>query len=84
MPKVQEGIARLNLVSGGGHIGISELHRPGSELEKKSNGITLDCKNATVLEVLNAIARAHGSAVWEYREQNCDGRSEFSIGFLVS
>jgi len=38
MPKVQEGIARLNLVSGGGHIGISELHRPGSELEKKAMG----------------------------------------------
>src|SRR5262245_12108745 len=83
MTVVKEAIGRLNLVIGGGQIGISELRRPGF-VDEKSHGITLDIRNATVMEALNAIAKAHGSAVWEYREQNCDGRNEFSIQFLIS
>jgi hypothetical protein len=84
MAVVREAIVQLDLVAGGGEIGISELRRPGFDIDQKSNRITLDCRNATVVEVLNAIAQAHGSAVWEYREQNCGGRNQFSIRFLIS
>jgi hypothetical protein len=39
------------------------------------------CKDVTLREALNAIARAQGIAVWDYVETHCDGIDEVIIRF---
>lgn len=52
-------------------------------LKQNQRRYSIDVKNVTVREALNSIARAHGSAVWEYKERRCDGKAEFSINFVI-
>lgn len=82
-PEVKEGAARLRLSEGFTEIGIRSLERPGSSASGENKGFALHLRNTTVLETLNDIARAHGSAVWSYQEKRCHGPKEFSIRFLV-
>jgi hypothetical protein len=50
----------------------------------RDENITLSLTNVTVYEALNAIARAHGRAVWNYTEfVECDGKKEYSIKFIL-
>jgi hypothetical protein len=44
---------------------------------------SVDCAGVTVRQALNAIVRAHGRAVWEYKERHCGGEAVFSIDFIV-
>jgi hypothetical protein len=83
MPEVKEAAARLQLSEGSTEIGLSSLARPGFEATEPTKGYPLHLQNATVREILNALARAHGSAVWSYQERRCGGPKEFSIRFLV-
>lgn len=50
-----------------------------------SNGkkFSVHCKNATVRGVLNAIVRAHGRAVWGFREYTQDGHKFFDLWFVL-
>lgn len=60
--------------------GLKLIVRPTSKDDPK---ITLHCENLTLREVLNAIVRAYGRAVWSYRERHCGGQNVFSIDFIV-
>ena len=42
---------------------------------------SVECKDVTLREALNTIARAQGHAVWEYIETHCNGRDDVIIRF---
>lgn len=42
---------------------------------------SVHCRNVTLREALNAIARAQGRATWDYIETHCEGRNEVIIRF---
>ena len=84
IPEIQKRIEALRLNYGFNRIGVSELRSPNSAFSTEIQQYNLTLKNITVREALNAIARAHGKAVWEYRERNCNGKTEFQIHFLVA
>ncbi len=77
LPEVTKTAAELRLNQG---LKLGGLSSPGRD------HVTLRVhrKNVTLREALNAIARAHGHAVWQYSEWLCDGKTEFSIEFLGS
>jgi hypothetical protein len=81
-PELQKRIAQLHLSEGYKRIGMSDLKRPGS-IGATEPRYSLRLKNVTLREALNAIAVAHGKAVWEYRERHCNGGAEFQLQFLV-
>ncbi len=83
-PTVQKRITELHLSSGPTRTGISDLSRPGNVRGKDGRRYSLNLRNVTVREALNAIVRAHGKAVWEYQERRCNGNAEFQIQFLAS
>jgi len=75
LPEFKEAASRLDLKPALGFGGLSSL--------RKEN-ITLSLTNVTVYEALNAIARAHGRAIWNYTEfVECDGKKEYSINFIL-
>lgn len=43
----------------------------------------VDYKNMTLREILNALVRAHGFAIWRYEEKRCNGKVEFLINFAA-
>lgn len=70
----------------GGIVTISncdEERRPGSKSDDEDQELRVQCKNVTLRELLNAIVRAHGYAVWAYSERHCAGRSEFRLDFIA-
>lgn len=83
LPEVQRRVVQLHISEGySRRIGMSDLRRPGSaRTNEQSYSISL--RNVTLRGALNAVARAHGKAVWEYRERHCNGKTEFQIQFLV-
>jgi hypothetical protein len=44
-------------------------------------GFSVDCRDVTLREALNAIARAQGWGTWDYIETHCEDRHEFIIRF---
>jgi hypothetical protein len=83
MPEVKEAATRLQLTEGFSEIGLRPLARPGFEPTEAAKGYALHLQNATVREILNALVRAHGSAIWSYQEKRCGGPREFSIRFVA-
>lgn len=77
LQEVRESIAQLGL-SQAPHllIGIGSL-------KPNEPGYAIDCQNVTLKEALNTIVRVHGRAVWKYVETRCNGKTEFSIDFVV-
>jgi len=83
LPEVDK-VARVELglhtVTGGPYA----FKMDGSELERKK--LSLSLTNVTVREALNAIARAHGSAVWILvTQEDCGlskGRKFFDLHFI--
>ena len=73
---MREGIANLGLnqggVAGGGGGGAISKSR-----------ISLDLKNVTLKEALNAIVRADGRAMWAYIMRPCEGRNEYNFALLI-
>jgi hypothetical protein len=82
LPEVRDRIAQLHLEELSRHIGLSDLKRPGSTVEDKPT-LNLNQRNVTLRGALNAIASAHGYAVWAYTERHCNGRDQFRMDFLV-
>lgn len=75
LPEFKEAASRLGLKPALSFGGLSSL---------RDEKITLSLKNVTVYEALNAIARAHGRAIWNYTEfVECDGKKEYSIEFIL-
>jgi hypothetical protein len=82
VPEVGERVAQLHLEELSRHVGLSDLKRPGTVAEDRP-ALNLSRRNVTLCGALNAIASAHGSAVWAYTERHCNGRDQFSLDFLV-
>lgn len=83
LPEVQERIYQLRLEEPRIHLGFTDLKRPGTVPDEPQSSLDIHCKNTTLRGALNAIARAHGSAVWSYEERHCNGRHQFRIDFVV-
>ncbi len=77
LPQVKKAVNDLQLTYG--VVIISRLSTPNAAPPK----YTIECNDVTVREVLNAIARAHGRAVWEYKERRCNGKTVLTIQFIV-
>jgi hypothetical protein len=77
LPEVKEAIERLQLSPG-----VQMIKRLVS-LNPDPPKYTFRFKNVTLREALNIIARVHGRAVWEYREQRCEGKIEYGFNFIV-
>lgn len=75
LPEVQEQESRLHISPG-----VQLLSGPVPMHDTK---ITLQLENITLKEMLNAIVRTHGRAVWSYREHHCGGQRVFLITFIV-
>lgn len=54
-----------------------------SPLNGGPSRISVDVYDGTLRKALNALVKAHGRAVWEYRESSCDGVNEFTVTFLA-
>jgi len=78
LPEVKTEAARIGLkiTSGGLLLGPSPYYGGPSE-------VSVDVKDLNLREALNALVRAHGRAIWEYREYRCGGTNEFSIDFVA-
>ena len=70
---VRRGMDDLHLKHGVAIIVSAESPYP--------TAFSVDCKDVTLREGLNAIARAQGRAVWDYIETHCEGRNEVIIRF---
>lgn len=81
-PEIRNASVKLQLKEGNVEIGLRSLERPGFA-KSEDNAFELHLNNVTLRGALNAIARAHGSAVWRYDERQCESAREFSIKFLV-
>lgn len=77
LPEVRESITQLGL-SEAPHLLIG-----GFSLRSDKPRYTIDFQNVTLKEALNTIVRTHGRAVWNYQETRCNGKTEFSIDFIV-
>lgn len=79
-PEVREAIGRPEvgdrLLRGG--LGYYDPNRE----ESAGKVFSVSLGGATVREALDAIARAHGRAMWSYHWINCSGRSHFEVDFL--
>lgn len=78
LPEIKEGTSRLGLKRNT----VKLLVGPSPFYDSPSR-ISLDVSNVTLREALNALVRAHGRAIWEYRDIHCNGVAEFSIDFLA-
>ena len=77
-PEVTRAAAKIGLahnVSGSALSGLAQ----GPPPPKKPLGIRL--QNVTLLEALNAIARANKHGVWRYRETHCGSVHQFDVSF---
>ena len=79
LPEVKAAITKLQLTSG-----VKVIVRPISPDPERRPRFSIECDNVTVREALNAIVRAHGRAVWEYKEQRCDGKTVFTVDFIAT
>ena len=77
LPEVQQSIAKLGLSQTPTFLSIPISLRPDKPR------YSVDCQNVTLKEALNAIVRAHGRNVWRYEEKRCNGKTEYSIDFVV-
>jgi hypothetical protein len=77
LPEVRQTATALNLQEA-----LNILVIPTS-LKPSSRTYTFHFRNVTLQEALNEIVRAHGRAVWEYRERSCDGKKEYAIDFII-
>jgi hypothetical protein len=73
LPEVKKGMADLNLKHG-----LNLFVSPKSPLPET---FSVHCRDVTLRQALNAIARAQGRAVWDYIEMHCDGKNEVVIRF---
>lgn len=76
LPEVKAAIVKLNFIPPDMKIILESALPPRKRY-------TVECENVTVREAMNAIARAHGRAVWEYKEQRCKGETVYTANFVV-
>lgn len=78
LPEVKGAIAKLQLIPG-----VKFIVGPIPMDPERRPKYTVECEDVTVREALNAIVRVHGRAAWEYKEQRCDGKTMYTVDFIV-
>lgn len=73
LPEVKKGMEDLHLKPGIALISYWPSPNP--------KPFSVECKNVTLREALNAIARAQGRDIWDYVEVHCAGKDEVVIRF---
>ncbi len=81
-PDVRRRIRELGLTEGVVRIGPSDLSPPAAGPNQYVRKLSLDLKNVSLRQALNAIVQAHGQAIWAYTEQHCRGRNDFTVDLL--
>lgn len=83
LPQVREGLFQLKAELKT-ELGISPLKRDKSTVSKETEKrFRLSLRNCKVIDVLNAIARSHGGAVWSYEESRCNTRNLIKMSFVA-
>lgn len=80
-PEVERGVSEHGIGSRLFRGGIGYYVPPEERAEKAAEALAVDLKGVTLREALNAIARAHGTAVWQYAEHRC-GSNAFTLEFF--
>jgi hypothetical protein len=78
LPEVTSGASSLGL-----KLNTARLLVGPSPIYPFSLRIKVDVSDITLRDALNALVRAHGRAIWEYREFRCNGTNEFSVNFVA-
>lgn len=65
-----------------GSLGFSDIRLRKYDGPVSTDRFSVHCRNATLREVLNEIARRHGGAVWSYREYDCGGEKCLQLNLL--
>jgi hypothetical protein len=84
LSEVSAGALKLGLAEAPFEGGMSQLCIRGdcSQKPKPEQALELE-EDATLLTVLNHIARAHARSVWNYSEYRCGQKTQFSLGVLA-
>ena len=64
-------------------LGMMPIKRSGASLKETGKKFHFKLNNTTVIDVLNAIVKAHGTAIWSYDQYRCRERNLIRIGFLA-
>jgi hypothetical protein len=78
LQQIKQGADRLGLRQTSMRLLVGPSRSDGSP-----SRISVDLYDGTLRQALNALVKAHGRAVWEYRESSCAGVNEFSVTFLA-
>jgi hypothetical protein len=78
LPEVTQGSIRLRLKQS-----TTTLLVGPTTIRGRPVPITVDVRDVTLRQALNALARANGRAIWEYRAYRCGRANQFSIDFLT-
>ncbi len=81
MPEVQKSISQHDLGPQMLRGGVGYFEPARSDSAGNSRTFTVVLENVIIRDVLNAIAQAHGTAVWSYSEYRCRSKA-FSLAFL--
>jgi len=81
--EIKERISQLGLTQAPREFGPTSVQKAGSESISPVKRVSVECKEATVRQALNSIARADGKAIWIYEEFQQQGRPVFRIYFGV-
>lgn len=81
-PEVREAMSRPDV---GWRLlrGKFSSYSPNAEGSEAAKSFSVSLDNLTVREALNAIARAHGRAMWTFRGNNCGRANFFELDFSV-
>lgn len=79
LTEVQTQVAKENLFERSPEFGFAQLSQPS----KAAEGDSVTLKNLTLRQALSKVALARQSAVWHFRETNCDGRRTFTLTWIV-
>lgn len=78
LPEVRTAITNLQLTPG-----VKLIIGPVAMDPERRPKFTVEFENVMIREALNAIVRAYGRALWEYKEQRCDGKTIFNVDFIA-
>lgn len=78
---VRHRMTELNFTPGYIRLGMNDLPRSTDARMKEPPAYHF--RNVTLRDALDSVARRHGAAVWEYRENHCKGKTEVQLQFLV-
>jgi hypothetical protein len=81
LPAVLQAETGLKLTQSPGHQFLTAINLHPSDNEPPPKPLSVHFRDLTLREGLNALVRASGKAVWQYREWHCKGINGFDTHF---